>query len=165
MHRRHRPTRSRLAGVILCAALSGVLLGALPACGNAEPEAPSPFAAEPEYTYTVRGTVVTLPGPTSDLSVHHEPIPDFVDPRTGEVFVNPDDTLGMKAMVMPMPPRPGLDISTLNVGDEVMITFGVWTGLDTPAGFAHRMTGYERIEGGAQGERAPEPDAEPADGP
>lgn len=164
MNRRRFSARAPLVGVLVavsCASGATLLTG----CGPSESaDTASAFDAEPTYSYTVRGTVVSLPGPTQELQVHHEHIPEFVNPRTGEINQNNDGTPGMREMVMPMPPRPGLDVSTLEVGQEVMITFGVWTGLDTPSGFAHRLTGYELIE--ASDEVSAEAhDADDADAP
>ena len=86
--------------------------------------------------YDVRGRVVTLPtpgNPASEFRVHHEPIPDFRDN-----FHSPP--VGMNAMVMPFPPAPGLDLSEIEVGRVVLVTFEVDHEADTG-----ELTGWRAI--------------------
>jgi len=81
----------------------------------------SPPTTTPDATYVVRGEVMSLPLkslPATELKVKHEAIDDFKD-REGKV-------VGMSAMVMEFPPAKGVDVSTLNVGDKVSVTFSVW---------------------------------------
>lgn len=100
-------------GVVVLVA-SAVLL---PGCGNPT----EPVAAE---IYSVRGEVVQLPSPDNPASgflVHHEPIAMFLD-QNGQVAPMPE-------MTMEFPPAPELDLSQLNVGDKVQLTFEVsWSG-------------------------------------
>lgn len=95
-----------------------VVLVALPmGCGeSAESELPE--------VYSVRGEVVQLPSPDNPASsflVHHEAIPMFLN-ANGQVEPMPE-------MTMEFPPAAGLDVSQLNVGDKVRLTFEVsWSG-------------------------------------
>lgn len=80
-----------------------------------------PPTQTPSGTYTVKGIVESLPTidkPQSELRVHHEAIDDFAD-RDGKV-------VGMNSMTMEFPPAKGVDISSLKVGDKVVLTFSVW---------------------------------------
>lgn len=108
--------------VVACAGVAGV-----GGCGKSEPA--STPTQQPDvtiHTYTVRGVVESLPGETTDLTVHHEAIPDFV---------RQDGTLGMDTMTMAFWPPAGipldqarvknLDLSGIKVGDKVSMTFEV----------------------------------------
>lgn len=76
--------------------------------------------------YTVRGEVRSLPSATDDLRIRHEAIPEY------EVG---DGTRGMDTMTMPFWPPQGmrleearvteLDLSGIEVGDKVSVTFEV----------------------------------------
>lgn len=130
-----------LPGLVACALLAG-------ACSESEPEqkqaanaehtehvpasTPAPAAAsEGAQVYEgILGVIAELPeagNPASNLRIHHEHIPSFLSPKTGEVNVNADGSLGMKPMTMPFPPGEGLDLSGLAVGDKVRFTLTVWT--------------------------------------
>ncbi len=98
------------------------------------------------WTYEdILGVVTAVPvegDPASELRIHHEHIPDFVAPQTGEINVNTNGSTGMRAMVMDMPPGEGMDVSSLNIGDKVRFTFAVW---DEPR-ISWRVTRIERVE-------------------
>ena len=73
------------------------------------------------YTYNVKGVIVSLPTPdkpSSKLKIRHEPISEYVD-ETGT-------KVGMNAMTMPFELKDGLNISDLQVGDNVEFTLESW---------------------------------------
>ncbi len=76
------------------------------------------------HRYTVRGEVAALPRPGqpgSELLIHHEPVPDFVDAE-GESVV-------MESMTMPFPLADGVSLGGIDRGDKVEMTFEVrWNG-------------------------------------
>ena len=78
----------------------------------------------PGRTYTVRGLIRQLPAagrPGSELLIHHEPIPDFVDAK--------GRTVGMDAMSMPFPVSDPTLLDGLAVGDRVELDLHVaWDG-------------------------------------
>jgi Copper binding periplasmic protein CusF len=77
-------------------------------------------SAPPEYAYTVRGRIVSLPAPTqpgSGLNIQHEAIPDWVNPQ--------GEKIGMGTMIMPFTPAPGTNISALSPGDLVQFRLEV----------------------------------------
>jgi hypothetical protein len=81
-----------------------------------------PVALAPaDQTYTVPGTIAALPvrgDVRQPLKIHHEVIPHFVG-RDGAV-------IGMAEMSMPFPDvAPGVDLSTLTIGQRVEFTFEV----------------------------------------
>ncbi|MEO1235908.1 MAG: copper-binding protein [Planctomycetota bacterium] len=89
-------------------------------------EGPAPPSADAEV-YHVRGVVAQVPrgdGGPSEFQVRHEEIPDFKDQDGQEV--------GMPIMTMPFPVARGLDISELQVGDKVEVTFVVEWNADDP---------------------------------
>lgn len=96
-----------------------LLLLALVGCGGDEPA-----STDTDATYTVRGVVRQLPDasvPGTSFTVHHEPVPDFVD-SSGE-------TVGMDAMAMPFPVADDDLLEGVEVGDRVRMTFEVdWDG-------------------------------------
>lgn len=77
--------------------------------------------APADQTYTVPGTIQALPVPgdvRQPLKIHHELIPHFVG-SDGRV-------IGMPEMSMPFPDvAPGVDLSSLTVGQRVEFTFEV----------------------------------------
>jgi Cu/Ag efflux protein CusF len=84
-------------------------------------EPAAPVRGAPDHTYSVRGLVEMIPAkdkPTAEFVVHHEPIPEFV---------NPNGTKGMPAMSMPFPLAKGVSIEGVKVGDAVELTFNLWT--------------------------------------
>jgi Cu/Ag efflux protein CusF len=95
------PTTAKIAA---CAALALSL-----ACRDAAPER----AAPPPGRYTVRGEVVRVGA--RELSIRHEPIPDFAD-RSGAV-------VGMSAMVMPFPVAERVSLAGLVPGAKIRFTF------------------------------------------
>ena len=108
-------SRRLLTGFALAAVLAG--------CGQ-----PAEAPEEPAATsYEMRGVVRRLPQEGvrgSQLLIHHESVPGFVDIR-GEV-------VGMDAMTMPFDPAPGQDLSALAVGDKIAFRLEVdWR--QTPA--------------------------------
>ncbi len=134
---RSRAMRVACAGVVV-AGVAG-----LPACEKKTPATPTvpaagnasapggkpavrvsdlvPPSATPDATYVVRGEVMSLPlagRPGTELNVKHEAIDDFKNREGKEV--------GMSAMVMEFPPAKGVDVSELNVGDKVKVSFSVW---------------------------------------
>ncbi len=140
------------------ALLAGLFACALPACQHEDPHgdhaAPEPAPVEylemPEgesvWNYEgVLGIVAELPeadNPAASFKVHHEHIPAFVNPRTGELAMTSEGVPGMRAMVMEMPPAVGVDIAELRVGDKVRFDFAVW---NEPR-VAWRMTAIESID-------------------
>lgn len=93
-----------------------------------------------EFSYTVRGQIVSLPSadrPFEDLQIHHEAVPDFKD-RDGNVTVSASGTRGMKAMTMPFPVAEGVSLDGIAVGDKVEFTF-VYT-------WGGESSGYEITE-------------------
>lgn len=131
-----------LPGLVACALLAA-------ACSESGPEpkpeqkqaanaehtehapATTPAPAEGAQVYEgILGVIAELPeagNPATNLRIHHEHIPSFLSPKTGEVNVNADGSLGMKPMTMPFPPGDHLDLSGLAVGDKVKFTLTVWT--------------------------------------
>lgn len=130
--------------------LAAAALALLPGCDRSnQPGDPSAQAAgyetapagEPTHVYEgIRGVIVELPSGTTKLRIHHEAIPTFISPQSGELHQNPDGTPGMKEMVMPMPLVPSVSLDGIEAGDKVAFTLAVWTGLDTAVGFAYRVT-------------------------
>lgn len=115
-----QPQLNRIVFTV-AAALSLALGGA----GCARKQEPPPTVHRVEYT--VRAEIKRLPGadePAPELQAHHEPIPSFVE-KYGEA------PTGMRAMTMPFPVGPGLDLSGLHVGDKVNLTFEVDYSIDT----------------------------------
>ena len=118
----------RCAAVVAASCLLTASL-ALVACGGGD-ESPTATddgaeaAAAADGVYRSRGEVVALPDPAkpgSQLSIHHEAIPDFAS-YEGEV-------VGMSPMTMPFPTAPSLDLAGLEVGDPVAFTLEVrWDG-------------------------------------
>jgi hypothetical protein len=110
-----------------------VLLGGCPQ--SPAPATPSvSLPARPaDQTYTVRAEVVELPSskPGSQFRAHHEAIDNFVG-RSGKVE-------GMSAMVMDFPPAPGVDVSSLRIGDKVELSFSVWWIDGVPEWFATKV--------------------------
>lgn len=102
-----------IAPILSCLALC------LAACGKPTPAVPPTPVFE--QTYTVRGIIRTLPSPgnpNSELQIHHEEIPEFVN--------GAGKTSGMHAMTMPFPSlASGVSMSGIEVGDKVRFTFGV----------------------------------------
>ncbi|MEQ8770102.1 MAG: hypothetical protein RIB60_06295 [Phycisphaerales bacterium] len=137
------------------ALLAGVFACALAGCHNEDPQA-EPEAAtvaylempegEPVWSYEgILGIVAELPeanNPASAFKIHHEHIPTFVNPRSGELAMTSEGVPGMRAMVMEMPPAVGVDIAALGVGDKVRFDFAVW---NEPR-VAWRMTAVETID-------------------
>ena len=106
-----RPWHGRLRRLALGAA---ALLVCLAACSR------KPALPPPDQVYTLRGQIAALPEPgkpASDLVIHHEPIPGFVN-RDGVA-------VGMDSMEMPFPPAPGVSLKGLSQGDVVEFTFEV----------------------------------------
>ena len=106
-------------------AVAAALSLALSAAGCARKQEPTPTVRRVEYT--VRAEIKRLPGadePAPELQARHEAIPSFVE-KLG------DPPTGMRAMTMPFPIGPGLDLSGLQVGDKVDLTFEVDYSLDT----------------------------------
>lgn len=99
----------------------------------------------PTWTYeNIRAEVVKLPDAFTDLTLHHEHIPDFVAPMTGELHINSNGATGMRAMQMPFPPAEGVDISGLELGDKLEVDLGVW-GPEAEGGFRFAMIGFRRL--------------------
>ncbi len=99
---------SPYAKVAACALLALAL-----SCRDRDAPGP-PASGAGARRYTVRGEVVRVApsGPGgAEVSIRHEPIPDFVD-RGGAV-------VGMAAMVMPFPVAPGVSLAGVEPGDKV----------------------------------------------
>jgi len=121
-----------LPGIIACALFVGACSesGSDPQPAGAQDATHQPATAAPQVYEGILGVIASLPetgNPASNLSIHHEHIPSFVSPKTGEVNVNADGSLGMKPMTMPFPPADGLDLSGLAVGDKIRFSLSVWT--------------------------------------
>jgi hypothetical protein len=100
------------------AALALVLaVGFLAACSPSPPK-------DDVHRYTVRGEVSALPRPGqpgSELLIHHETVPDFVD-SSGK-------TVEMQSMTMPFSLADGVSLVGISRGDKVELTFEVrWHG-------------------------------------
>ncbi|MBL0920808.1 MAG: copper-binding protein [Phycisphaerales bacterium] len=108
---------------VAAAFCAAALFLTVPACAKAKPPAPTVHKAQ----YSVRAEIVRLPQPgepAPELQARHEEIPSFVE-KYGE------PPAGMRAMVMPFPIGPGLNVAPLTVGDKVMLTFEVDYSIDT----------------------------------
>lgn len=120
--RLHRSSRERfvIAFVSLALIVAGVgLLAVMPGCSEAEPAPNGPRGRGPvAATYTTRGKIEALPSASGDLSILHEPIPEFKD-KDGTV-------VGMGTMSMPFPLAAGVSLDGLSVGDAVEFDFSVW---------------------------------------
>ncbi|MFG0305271.1 MAG: hypothetical protein ACF8Q5_03550 [Phycisphaerales bacterium JB040] len=152
--------------LLLVAACS---LAFLSACNRPEPEdatgadtgATTLATSEPTWTYeSVRAEVVKLPDAFSDLILHHEHIPDFVAPMTGELHINRNGATGMRAMQMPFPPGEGVDISGLEVGDKIEVDLAVW-GPETEGGYRYAMTAFRMLPDDAVLDVADKPSVAP----
>ena len=137
----------------VCALTLILGVAVLPACERRAPEPQTPVGVhdappgEPTHVYAdVHGVIDALPTANEDLRIHHDAIPDFVNPRTGELNQNPDGTTGMHAMSMPFPLAPGVSLDGVEVGDHIRFTLALWTGLDTPVGFAYRVTALTEVD-------------------
>jgi Cu/Ag efflux protein CusF len=94
-----------------------VFLGLLAGCSGESSES-SPDTVV--HSYSARGRIVQLPDPSnpaSELSIHHEAISDF---QLGDGTPAP-----MGAMTMPFPPKEGVSLQGLSVGDVVEFGFEV----------------------------------------
>ncbi len=129
---------ARLRWSLVALPLLALFILVLPACGGEEAEEASGEAVEARTAvYETRGIVQSLPAegePASEFRVRHEAIPDFRPTWTS-------DDLGMNAMVMPFPPREGVSIESLSIGDIVRLRFEVR--YDAATG---QITGYEATE-------------------
>lgn len=117
-----------LAGV-LWAAAAVTFIG----CDSKSAQARGPANA----TYVVRGKVEMVPEagqPTSGFVLHHEPIDNFQ---------NPDGTVGMGSMIMPMPLGKGVETAGVRVGDVVRVTLDVWT---TPGQRGFEVRTLEKLD-------------------
>lgn len=110
----------RLAGPVLLAAFFSACLLHLAACSGSAPE---PVEADPDL-YSTRGIIRQLPDasrPGSELFIHHEAIPEFVDIH--------GEPKGMGSMTMPFPVTSAEQLDGLAVGDRVGFEFEVrWQG-------------------------------------
>lgn len=115
----------------------------------ADTETPAAEIA-PDWVYTnVRGSVESLPDAFGDLMVRHEHIPDFVAPMTGVLNVNKNGVTGMRAMIMPFEPAPGVDISSLKIGDKIEFDLAVW-GKDSARGLGFNLTRFGLLPQGTE---------------
>lgn len=106
-----------------------------PACSR-EPSSPPPPRGAPDATYTVRARVVMVPSkdhPTAEFMLHHEAIPEFV---------NPNGTKGMVSMTMPFPVAKGVSLDSIAVGDAVEVTFNLWT---TPGSRGYEVSNIREL--------------------
>ncbi len=93
---------------------------AIASCEKTQPSStPSAGSAAPSsvQTYLMRGRIVSLPEagkPMSQLAIHHEAVPDFVN-KDGE-------KVGMDEMTMPFVPATGVSLVDLKAGDAVEFT-------------------------------------------
>jgi Cu/Ag efflux protein CusF len=93
------------------------VLALVASCRDGSERSPPSAAAR---RYTVRGEVVRIAPPGArgvELSIRHEPIPDFTD-RSGAV-------VGMTAMVMPFPVAQGVPLAGVEPGDKVRFRFAM----------------------------------------
>ena len=120
---RRRAPREPLRSSILAAALAALLLASV-ACGGGTSRQSREATEGPVQSYTVRGEVVAVPGgggPTDQLRIRHEAIPDFVGID--------GDVVGMSSMTMPFPTADSVDVASLAPGDKVELTLEVrWQG-------------------------------------
>lgn len=84
------------------------------------------------HEYTTRAIVALIPSsenPTAAFTVRHEPIPHFM----GE-----NGALGMPAMEMPFPLKPGVSLDGIKLGNKIELTFEVEydTALKRPTAYA-----------------------------
>ncbi|MEM8932108.1 MAG: copper-binding protein [Acidobacteriota bacterium] len=109
---------SPLRRFALAATLS-ILPFILLACGDEADSTPTTV-----HEYTVRGIVRALPDaarPGSELYVHHEAIPNFVNDR--------GEAVGMDSMAMPFPVPDPTILDGFAIGDRVDMRFEVeWDG-------------------------------------
>ncbi len=100
--------------------LASLLVAAAAGVGACSP----PRQKDEVHRYTVRGQVAALPRPGrpgSELLIHHEPVPDFVDFSGKKV--------GMQSMTMPFPLADGVSLAGIDRGDKVEMSFEVrWHG-------------------------------------
>ncbi|MFT5424745.1 MAG: hypothetical protein ACI89L_002543 [Phycisphaerales bacterium] len=114
----------------------------------------------PDWVYTgVRGRVEKLPDAFGDLMIHHEHIPDFVAPMSGELNINKNGATGMRAMTMPFEPAAGVDVSTLKVGDMIEFDLAVW-GKDSERGLGFNLTRFGMLPEGTELDFADKPSVE-----
>ncbi len=108
--------KTRMPGIphlVLAAALAAPL--SFTAC-----KAPRHHSSAKAQTYTIRGQVVQVPAagnPGSELLIHHQAIPGFVD-KSGQV-------VGMESMTMDFTPAKGLSLSALKPGDKIEFVLSV----------------------------------------
>jgi hypothetical protein len=101
----------------ITAAVAALLV--LAACKGDQPVKPAAPARPPDL-YTLRGEIVRLPAPGAErreLSIRHEPIPEFKD-EAGAV-------VGMNAMVMPFRVPPEVPLDGLETGDKIRFRFAM----------------------------------------
>jgi hypothetical protein len=84
------------------------------------------------HEYTTRAIVALIPNsenPTAAFTARHEPIPHFM----GE-----NGALGMPAMEMPFPLKPGVSLDGIKLGNKIELTFEVEydAALKRPAAYA-----------------------------
>lgn len=96
----------------------------------------TPAAAQPvepvvqgqTHVYVARGVITAMPSAgdfRAELRIYHEHIPTFRG-KGGQVHVNADGVLGMKAMDMPFPSlASGVTLDGLAVGDKVEFELSV----------------------------------------
>jgi Cu/Ag efflux protein CusF len=105
------------ACMMACAVLA--LISCEKRAENAVPAGTSASSRESQ-TYTLRGRIVSMPElgkPLSQLTIHHEAVPSFVN-KDGE-------RVGMDEMTMPFTPAKGLVLRDLKPGDAIEFTFEV----------------------------------------
>ena len=93
------------------------MIGAVLVCAGCPRK---PALPPPDQVYTVRGVVTGLPTPdrpASELTIHHEAIPTFVNAE-GKV-------VGMASMEMPFTPAQGVSLKELTLGVPVEFTLEV----------------------------------------
>ncbi|TVQ31618.1 MAG: hypothetical protein EA376_09115 [Phycisphaeraceae bacterium] len=123
--RRHAPVFS-----LLFTAIVGL---SLCACGEQTADEVTPQ----QVVYETRGRIDALPAtgsPASELQIYHEEIPSFL-------HTWPDGDQGMRAMRMPFPLGPDVDLTGFAIGDIVAVTFVV--DYDRESG---SLLGYRVIE-------------------
>ncbi len=97
-------------------------------CDRKPAVAVEPAVQGQTHVYTARGVITAMPSADdfrAELRIYHEHIPTFRG-KGGQVHVNSDGVLGMKAMDMPFPSLgPGVTLDGFAAGDKVEFELSV----------------------------------------
>lgn len=142
MSSQHRPS--------LLVLLTMAVLALVPGCRNAEPTDSDQIRRD---TYVVRGILTQLPEPKAEkprIQVRHEAIPEFR---------GPGGKLGMNQMNMYFPLGEDADISGLNPGDVVELTFVVRFDIEADSPIGYHVTTIEALPPDTELDFNPRPDS------